>query len=37
MLESLQNASGEYEEFFQRWGYDSEQRLAICSAVREAI
>lgn len=37
MLESLQNASGEYEEFFQRWGYDDEQKLAIGSAVGEAI
>ncbi|MEG4234881.1 hypothetical protein QUA40_22675 [Microcoleus sp. Pol11C3] len=37
MLESLQNASGEYEEFFQRWGYDDEQKLAIGSAVRSAI
>lgn len=37
MLESLQNASGEYEEFFQRWGYDNEQKLAIGSAVRSAI
>jgi len=37
MLESLQNAKGEYEEFFQRWGYDSEQKLAIGSAVRSAI
>ncbi len=37
MLESLQNSSGEYEEFFQRWGYDSEQKLAIGSAVRSAI
>ena len=37
MLASLQNASGEYEEFFQRWGYDSEQKLAIGSAVRSAI
>ncbi|PSB35930.1 hypothetical protein C7B69_05230 [filamentous cyanobacterium Phorm 46] len=37
MLESLQNASGEYEEFFQRWGYDDEQKLAIGSAVRGAI
>jgi hypothetical protein len=37
MLESLQNASGEYEEFFERWGYDDEQKLAIRSAVGEAI
>jgi hypothetical protein len=37
MLESLQNANGEYEEFFQRWGYDNEQKLAIGSAVRSAI
>ncbi|MCC3528304.1 MAG: hypothetical protein JGK21_08840 [Microcoleus sp. PH2017_22_RUC_O_B] len=37
MLESLQNASGEYEEFFERWGYDDEQKLAIRSAVSEAI
>ena len=37
MLESLQNAKGEYEEFFQRWGYDNEQKLAIGSAVRSAI
>ena len=37
MLESLQSASGEYEEFFQRWGYDDEQKLAIGSAVRSAI
>ncbi|MBW3587010.1 MAG: hypothetical protein KY448_14545 [Cyanobacteria bacterium 0813] len=37
MLESLQNANGEYEEFFQRWGYDDEQKLAIGSAVRSAI
>ena len=37
MLESLQNAKGEYEEFFQRWGYDSEQKLAIGAAVRSAI
>jgi hypothetical protein len=37
MLESLQNGKGEYEEFFQRWGYDNEQKLAIGSAVRSAI
>lgn len=37
MLESLQNGKGEYEEFFQRWGYDDEQKLAIGSAVRSAI
>ena len=37
MLESLQNAKGEYEEFFQRWGYDEEQKLAMGSAVRSAI
>ena len=37
MLESLQNASGEYEEFFERWGYDDEQKLAIRSAVSQAI
>ncbi|MBE9186848.1 hypothetical protein IQ270_19850 [Microcoleus sp. LEGE 07076] len=37
MLASLQSASGEYEEFFVRWGYDSEQKLAIGSAVRSAI
>ena len=37
MLESLQNANGEYEESFQRWGYDNEQNLAIGSAVRSAI
>jgi hypothetical protein len=37
MLESLQNANGEYEEFFQRWGYDNEQKVAIGSAVRSAI
>ncbi|MEG5140049.1 hypothetical protein QUB52_24040 [Microcoleus sp. A6-C6] len=37
MLASLQSASGEYEEFFQRWGYDDEQKLAIGSAVSEAI
>ena len=37
MVESLQNAQGEYEEFFQRWGYDNEQKLAIGSAVRSVI
>ena len=37
MLESLQNAKGAYEELFQRWGYDDEQKLAISSAVRSAI
>ena len=37
MLESLQNGKGEYEEFFQRWGYDDEQKLAMGSAVRSAI
>jgi molybdopterin-guanine dinucleotide biosynthesis protein A len=37
MLESLQTQEGEYEEFFQRWGYDDEQRVAIGSAVGEAI
>ncbi|MEG4800364.1 hypothetical protein QUB63_06755 [Microcoleus sp. ARI1-B5] len=37
MLASLQNAGGEYEEFFERWGYDDEQKLAIGSAVRGAI
>ena len=37
MLASLQSAEGEYEEFFQRWGYDDEQKLAIASAVGEAI
>jgi len=37
MLESLQSANGEYEKFFQRWGYDDEQKLAIGSAVRSAI
>lgn len=37
MLESLESGEGEYEEFFQRWGYDGEQKLAIGSAVREAI
>jgi hypothetical protein len=37
MLANLQNASGEYQEFFERWGYDDEQKLAIRSAVSEAI
>jgi hypothetical protein len=37
MLESLRTQAGEYEEFFQRWGYDGEQKVAIGSAVREAI
>ena len=37
MLASVQNASGEYEEFFRRWGYDEEQRRAIGAAVRSAI
>ncbi|MEG4987979.1 hypothetical protein QUB08_19715 [Microcoleus sp. BR0-C5] len=37
MLESLQSANGKYEKFFQRWGYDDEQKLAIGSAVRSAI
>ena len=37
MLASLQSAEGEYEEFFVRWGYDGEQKLAIGSAVRSAI
>jgi hypothetical protein len=37
MLASLESAEGEYEEFFVRWGYDGEQKLAIGSAVREAI
>jgi hypothetical protein len=37
MLADLQNASGEYQEFFERWGYDDEQKLAIRSAVSEAI
>ncbi len=37
MLESLRTQEGEYEVFFQRWGYDGEQKVAIGSAVREAI
>ncbi|MEG3860048.1 hypothetical protein [Microcoleus sp. herbarium12] len=37
MLASLENASGEYEAFFRRWGYDEEQRRAIGSAVGSAI
>ncbi len=37
MLKSLQTQEGEYEEFFQRWGYDGEQKDAIGSAVRGAI
>ena len=37
MLESLRTQEGEYEVFFQRWGYDGEQKDAIGSAVREAI
>lgn len=37
MLESLQSANGKYEKFFQRWGYDNEQKLAMGSAVRSAI
>ncbi len=37
MLEDLQTGQGEYEEFFQRWGYDGEQKDAIGSAVRGAI
>ena len=37
MLESLQGANGKYEKFFQRWGYDDEQKLAMDSAVRSAI
>jgi hypothetical protein len=37
MLESLRNGAGEYEQFFQRWGYDEEQKDAIGSALREAI
>jgi len=37
MLESLRTSEGEYELFFQRWGYDGEQKDAIGSAVRSAI
>ncbi|MEG4303857.1 hypothetical protein [Microcoleus sp. D3_18a_C4] len=37
MLESLQSGNGEYEKFFQRWGYDDEQKRAIGSAVRSAL
>jgi len=37
MLESLRNGEGEYEAFFQRWGYDGEQKVAIGSALRGAI
>ncbi|MBE9092917.1 hypothetical protein [Tychonema sp. LEGE 07203] len=37
MLASLQSGSGEYEDFFVRWGYDGEQKRAIGSAVRGAI
>jgi len=37
MLESLSNGGGEYESFFRKWGYDGEQKVAIASAVREAI
>ncbi|MDQ2097023.1 MAG: hypothetical protein QQW96_05175 [Tychonema bourrellyi B0820] len=37
MLEDLQTGQGEYEVFFQRWGYDGEQKDAIGSAVRGAI
>ena len=37
MLASLDSGEGEYEQFFVRWGYDGEQKLAIGSAVRSAI
>jgi hypothetical protein len=37
MLESIRTGEGEYEQFFQRWGYDGEQKEAIDAAVREAI
>jgi molybdopterin-guanine dinucleotide biosynthesis protein A len=37
MLESIRTGEGEYEQFFQRWGYDSEQKDAIGLALREAI
>ena len=37
MLESLRTREGEYEAFFQRWGYDDEQKSAIGSAVGGAI
>lgn len=37
MLESIRTGEGEYEQFFQRWGYDGEQKVAIDSALREAI
>lgn len=37
ILESLGTGEGEYEEFFQRWGYDEEQKEAMGSALRETI
>jgi hypothetical protein len=37
MLESLRTQEGEYEVFFQRWGYDGEQKDAIGSALSKAI
>ncbi|MEZ2250072.1 hypothetical protein [Microcoleus sp.] len=37
MLENLRTGQGEYEQFFDRWGYDGEQKAAIGSALSEAI
>jgi hypothetical protein len=37
MLASLQDGGGEYESFFRRWGYDGEQKVAISSALQEAM
>lgn len=37
MLASVENGGGEYASFLSRWGYDGEQKVAISSAVKEAM
>lgn len=37
LLESATTGEGEYKAFLERWGYDAEQRQAICQALQAVI
>jgi len=37
LLETAATGEGSYKAFLERWGYDPEQRQAICQALKQVI
>jgi hypothetical protein len=37
LLETAATGEGSYKAFLQRWGYDAQQRQAICQALKQVI